>query len=175
MLTSVNQKNRLFAKYLKTKSSNSLNNYKKYRNKLTHVKELAKRNYFENLFQGASNPSDTWKHVNQLLRRSTPNSAMPHTIKVNSNMISSPQKICQEMNEHFVKVGEKLSADLPDVKDKTYLKFLGKRNLSSIVIQPTDEYEVIQIISSLNNRKSPSAIDIPISLIKEAKFVIAGC
>ena len=83
-------------------------------------------------------------------------------------MISCPQKICQEMNEQLVKIGEKLSANLPDVKDKTYLKFLGKQNLSSIVIQPTDEYEVIQIISSLNNRKSPGAIDIPISLIKEA-------
>ena len=72
------------------------------------------------------------------------------------------------MKEHFAKVGEKLSANLPDVKDKSYLKFLGKRNLSSLVIIPTDEYEVIQIISSLNNRKSPGSIDIPISLIKEA-------
>ena len=73
-----------------------------------------------------------------------------------------------------MKIGEKLSANLPDVKDKTYLQFLGKRNLSSIVIQPTDEYEVIKIISSLNNRKWPGVIDITISLIKEAKFVIAG-
>ena len=100
--------------------------------------------------------------------------ARPHTIKVNSNMISCPQKICQEINEHFVKIGEKLSANLHDGKGKTYPKFLGKRNLSSIVIQPTDEYKVIQTISSLNNRKSPGSIDIPISLIKEAKFVIAG-
>ena len=59
-----------------------------------------------------------------------------------------------------MKIGEKLSANLPDVKDKIYLKFLAKQNLFFIVIQPSNEYEVIQNISSLNNRKSPGAMDI---------------
>ena len=47
ILTSLKQKNRLYPKYLRTRSSNSLNNYIKYKNKLIHVKELAKRNYLE--------------------------------------------------------------------------------------------------------------------------------
>ena len=53
------------------------------------------------------------------------------------------------------------------------MNFLGKRNLSSIVLQPTDAYEIVEIISSLNDHKSPGYLDIPIRIIKEAKFLIA--
>ena len=49
----------------------------------------------------------------------------------------------------------------------------GKRNLSSIILRPTDEYEIIEIIGKLNNNKSTGYIDIPIVLFKEAKFLIA--
>ena len=59
ILTSIKHKNKLYAKFLKNRSSDLLNNYKKYRNKLTHIKEFAKRYYFENLFRNARNPSDT--------------------------------------------------------------------------------------------------------------------
>ena len=53
------------------------------------------------------------------------------------------------------------------------MNFLGKRNPSSIVLQPTDAYEIVEIISSLNDHKSPGYLDIPIRVIKEAKFLIA--
>ena len=38
-------------------------NYKKCRNQQTHVKNKAKRNYFENLFREAKHTSNTWKHI----------------------------------------------------------------------------------------------------------------
>ena len=53
ILTSIKNKNKLHAKYLKNKSPELLSKYKKYRNKLTDVKERAKRSYFENSFQNA--------------------------------------------------------------------------------------------------------------------------
>ena len=59
ILTSIKQKNKLYAKYIKTKNSIIFEEYKKYRNKVTHVKEAAKRNYFQMLFEGSSNSSDT--------------------------------------------------------------------------------------------------------------------
>ena len=78
------------------------------------------------------------------------------------------------MNKHFVKIGKKLSASLEsNLHDKHYMKYLGKRNPFSIILRPTDEYEIIEIIEKLNNNKSMGYIDIPIVLFKEAKLLIS--
>ena len=55
-------------------------------------------------------------------------------------------------------------------QSKNHLNFLGKRNLSSIVLQPTDAYE---IVFSLNDCKSPGYLEIPIHINQEAEFLIA--
>ena len=44
--------------------------------------------------------------------------------------------------------------------------------MSSIALRPIDEHEVIEILAGLSNIKSPGYIDIPVTLIKESKFVI---
>ena len=56
----------------------------------------------------------------------------------------------------------------------SHFKFFGKHNLSSIVLQPTDVYEIVEIIFSLNDHKSPGYLDIPIRIIKESTYLIAG-
>ena len=42
-------------------------------------------------------------------------------------MITSPQIICDKINDHFVKIGEKLSATLTTSNKLHYKNFLGKR------------------------------------------------
>ena len=44
--------------------------------------------------------------------------------------------------------------------------------MSSIVLRPTDEHEVIKILTGLSNNKSSGYIDIPVALLKESKFAI---
>lgn len=77
------------------------------------------------------------------------------------------------MNNHFVKIGEKLAANFSQIADQTYKKYLKCRNTSSIFLRPTDKNEIVEIITNLSNRKSSGDIDIPIILIKEAKFIIS--
>ena len=79
------------------------------------------------------------------------------------------------MNQHFAKIGEKLAAKSTNpAQNYNHFKFFGKRNPSSIVLQPTDVYEIVEIISCLNDHKSPGYLDIPICVIKESKYLIAG-
>lgn len=80
ILKSIKHKNKLYTKYLKSKSQNILLTYKKYRNKLTHIKEMSKHNHYEGLFKTASNSSETWKHINHLLRKNKPKPSLPQTI-----------------------------------------------------------------------------------------------
>ena len=58
------------------------------------------------------------------------------------------------MNIHFVKIGEKLSLNIKSPNARNCAQFRGKRQVSSIYLRPTDEYEVIKIILGLNKRKS---------------------
>ena len=102
-----------------------------------------------------------------------PKSSVPCTLQVVGRMITSPQIICDKINDHFVKIGEKLNATLTTSNKLHYKNFLGKRQTTSIMLKPTDEYEIAGNIASLDIHKSSGYIDIPVTLIKESKFLIA--
>ena len=91
---------------------------------------------------------------------------MSQQLKVNKKAITNPLEIFNEINKHFVEIGEKLSAKVPILNndEQLFRRFLGKRQSSSIVLQSTDEHEIIKIIAGLNCRKSTGYIDIPTTL-----------
>jgi len=88
-------------------------------------KYKAKQNYFKNCFRELNNLFDTWKHINQILRKSKPTAAMPSTIKINGKAITANKTICNEMNEPFVKIGEKSGNITTSTNDIGYIKFFG--------------------------------------------------
>jgi len=51
ILTSIAKKNTLYRKQLTTNNTNIIRQYKTYRNKLTHLKEISKQNYYKQAFQ----------------------------------------------------------------------------------------------------------------------------
>ena len=57
---------------------------------------------------------------------------------------------------------------------KTYEDCLGPRYATSLFLHPTDEHEVLEAINKLNNHKSPGVTDIPVKIIRQAKFIIAN-
>ena len=63
------------------------------------------------------------------------------------------------------------SSSLLKYGPKTYKDYLGPRYASSIFLCPTGEYEVLQ---AYNNHISPGVTDIPVKIIKQAKFIIAN-
>ena len=174
ILTSIKHRNKLYAMYSKNKCPKMFASYKKYRNKPTHIKVNVKQNYFEHVFRSPRNLLDTWKNINQILRKSQlKTTKIPNAVKVDSKTITDPTQICNKLNEHLVTVGEKLDFKSTASKSKNYLKYLGKRQVSFIVLRPTDAYKVIETIAGLKDNKSLGYIDIPVTLIKEAKFIIA--
>ena len=100
ILPVINHKNKLYSKYLKSKSPELYHEYKKCRNKVTQVKAKAKQKHFENLFKDARDTADTWKCINQLLRKTKPKTTLPKTIETDGKLITLPQNICNEINKH---------------------------------------------------------------------------
>ena len=107
------------------------------------MKAKAKQKRFENLFKDASDTADTWKCINQLLRKTKPKTTLPKTIETDGKLITSPQNICNEINKHFVKIGENLATNSRNSsfhQSKQHFTFLGKRIVSSIVLQLVLEF-----------------------------------
>ena len=72
ILASIKTKNKLFKKYFENKNidtdKSKKEHYKKYLNKLTHVKNLAKRIYYENSIKcNNNNPSQTWSIIKEII------------------------------------------------------------------------------------------------------------
>ena len=79
----------------------------------------------------------------------------------------------QQVKRTFCNDGEKLGSKSIFENDQNYRKYLGKRHVSSVILQPTHAYEIMEIITGLDINKSPGYIDIPVILIKESKFLIS--
>ena len=69
ILVSINHQKQLYAKTTKNLNTEAVYEYKRYRCKLTHIKEAAKRLYFKKVFKDnvSNNPSNTWKYINKVL------------------------------------------------------------------------------------------------------------
>ena len=103
ILTSIKHKNKLYAMYLKNKFPKMFASYKKYLNKLTHIKDNAKRKYFENVFRGPCNPSDTWKNIDQI-RNGTGQDFLDPTQPVNFKIITgwpAGRPVCDRPVDRF--------------------------------------------------------------------------
>ena len=96
----------LYRKYLKTGCEIS---FKTNRNKLTHIKELSKSNYYQLIFRNSSSMSDTCKIINRSLRKPKKSAALLTYIKNEGKRISDPIAVCNTMNKHFCNIGHKVA------------------------------------------------------------------
>ena len=78
-------------------------------------------------------------------------------INVNSKDITDPSQICNEFNNYFCTIGDSLFSKLPST-DGCRANFMGYCNpssLSSMVCDSVDQYELLALIATLDNSKSP--------------------
>jgi len=68
ILKSVGTKNKMFKKQIKSSNPHLIEQFKIYRNKLTHLKELSKQDYFRSVFKKYNNNAKkTWQLFNNLI------------------------------------------------------------------------------------------------------------
>ena len=61
-----------------------LQKYKTYQNKLTKIKTMSKKNYYEKILQNCNkNSSETWKVINDIIKQNKKDRDFPHILKVN--------------------------------------------------------------------------------------------
>jgi len=75
IISSVKHRDFLFCVYKRSKLLTDFETYKQFRNRLTHVKDLDKRKYYEEKFaQNSRNSKRTWKLINDIFGKTKPSS-----------------------------------------------------------------------------------------------------
>ena len=106
ILKSINRKNKLYQQSLKG-DNYSKQTYKVYRNKLTHIKELSKKLYYNELItKSKHNSALIWKSINNITQRTKNYDLFINKIIDKSNhLVYDSKQICETLNNHFSDIG----------------------------------------------------------------------
>ena len=58
--------------------------------------------------------------------------------------------------------------------EQDHKRFLKTRQCHSIILNPTENFEILEAINGLNSHKSSGYVDFPVKFIKSAKLIIAS-
>ncbi len=171
LLKSIKRKNSLYKKYLKNPSTKNCDTYKTYRNKLHSTLRMAKRNYFSDILEKErNNMRNTWKILNSILRPKT--TASTDKFVSGDVSITCPKQIATEFNKYFASIGPKLASTIQH-NGKNFSSYLKESNVATCFFQPTDENEIMKIISKLGSGKSAGHDNIKSDIIKKVAGEIA--
>lgn len=137
ILKSMERRDELFDKWMKTKSPSDRLKYNLYRNKVNRIVIAAKKK--QNgicLHRSQSNTQKFWKCLNMIVKRTPPaaGSNLPDELKLGDTTINDPKQIANELNSHFVSKGPSLAEQLPK-SDRNIFQSMGPRNPCNMVFQ----------------------------------------
>ena len=130
--------------------------YKNFADKLNKAKTKAKQIYFrEQFLNNKDNLRKTWwiiKSAFPFNKPKTVNSKIDHLIYNDQEFVEN-QQIAEKFNEHFTWVGIKLANKIHSPAN-SYRKFLPKRKLPPLFLEPPQYNKIYNAIHSLGLRKS---------------------
>ena len=153
ILRCINKKNRLYYKYKSDLTDRSKSKYTSYKNALIRILRYEKKKYFVNRLEFYKHDmQNTWKILKEAMNL-VHNKNKVIRIKRDNEIIDDSNRIADIFNNHFSLIGETLAQNIPQ-SNKSFKDFLHPPNANSIFFVPTHKYEIIDIVSHLNNKKS---------------------
>ena len=110
ILKSIKKKQKLYRTHFLSNDPVKKNEYKKYANILSHLKNNNKANYFSLQFSKTKdNLKSTWKLIAQLIKRKTKGQSFPTRLISNDQTFTKESDIADELNTFFTNVGPNLA------------------------------------------------------------------
>ncbi len=174
ILRSIKTRNQLYKILVKTnfKDRKLLSKYKKFRNKLTHIKQKSKCMYYQNRFKDCNgDTAKTWKIINGIIKSTSKSSQVPVKLETESETLTEDKAILNSLNEHFTSIGKSyINSNIDYSKVSSYLNC---KQLNSVFFSNTTASEVKSIISQLDSKKACGADEISVSFLKMIKDIIS--
>ena len=174
ILKSISMKNKLYKRFLKSKDNFWYQRYKYYRDMLNRLIRKSKSNYYKDYFENCrNNAKKTWKGINDLLGKTSKKNSSGISIKIGNSIIDNQKTVANNFNEFFTGIAQNLVNKLGTTSMK-YTDYLNDPQPNSLFLKPVTEFEVCDVISNLDAKKSSDAYGIPIKLVKMIKHAIIG-
>lgn len=169
LLNACKKKNGLHKQFLKYKTSEAELKYKKYKNKLSILRESKKEYYTKLLNIKKNNIRDMWKTLNNIIGGGN-SPCYPEFFVEDGKIISDKEEIVDHCNSFFVNIGPELARKIPSETEP--LCNLIELNSKSMFLTPTDENEVLETIRKCNNKTSQDVDGIDMKTIRNVAEVI---
>ena len=123
LVVSARKKNKLYGKWMQSKSETDLRTYRSYRNKFTKIMRLSQKQYYSDRFQKLEGEiKGTWHLLKTIMDRND-NLNMTNELQVNSVKISDLNQIANDFDDFFVNIGLNLAKRIDDA-DGSYRDYL---------------------------------------------------
>ena len=152
---SINEKHKLFKKYLINRTPENEANYRNYSNKLRTIIRKAEINYYRKIFdQKENNIKNLWKHLGSFLNSPRKNTKVRiDKLLVNGKELTNTKDIADSLNNYFINIGTQLATKV-NASDKKFHHYLKEPIENTIFLRPTNSYELLKELNSINNKKS---------------------
>ena len=160
------RKQKLYNKFLKSRSIVDENNYKNYKNLFQKLLKKSKSNHYSNqLNKHKSDSKKTWQIINEITgRKKLSSDTFPKSVKHGGTIFYDKHKICTEFNKYFVNVGPNLASKIPQV-NTNYKDFLGNPHDSELLDKELTYKEFDKSVSSLKPNKAAGFDDLNSNVI----------
>lgn len=169
---SLNVKNKIYKKFIKTRSPYYHNKFKLYRNKLNQLIRTNKIDYYNKYFN--SNKTyikNIWRGIKQIISLKPMSSNLLSKILKDDTELTDCKSIADAFNAYFSGIGNNLAALVPSV-NKTAMEFMPPRQLHSFYLCSTTPKEIEEEIDKLNPSKATGPYSIPVRTLKVLKGLI---
>ena len=167
LLKSINKKNKLYKYHLQSPTSEKLQKFKTYKNKLNMLIRKSKRMFFFKKFEKSKNDmKKTWNAINDIIGKGKRQSSQCKFKDESGNIFTNPQDISNQFNDFFVNVGPELASNIQNT-GKNYYDYLHEMKSSSMYMKPIIEHDIIKIIDKFNPTKSAGHDNIGNFVIKK--------
>ena len=168
LLNSCKKQKLLYKRFLKHRTVVSENKYKTYKNKLTSLKRICKKEYFSKLLENnKDNVKNTWRVLNSLINKQFKCSEYPDTFKDDDGLfVKGDKNIANKFNSFFTNVGPKLASKIKHVKNKDIYNYLGDTNDNSMYLPPVNERDVLNTVGECKAKASEDVDNLSMHIIK---------
>lgn len=151
------QKSKYYKAYLLNKTTENELQYKQYKNKLTHLMRIRKKQYFGELLNYHKHDiKRTWRILNEITRRNNNIQKFPNKLFDGNSELTSRIDIVNHLNDYFAKIGPELSSRIEPSKVHQSCRmsnnYFSKGFSDSFYLKPTNSTEIQQIINKCKSK-----------------------
>ena len=101
---------------MRQRTKEAENKYKKYKNKLTNIIRIARKEYYNKLLDNnKNNIKGIWNILNTVIKNSSKQLSYPRYFIINNTEKHDMNEVGKRFNKFFVSVGPDLAEQIPDL------------------------------------------------------------